>query len=327
MWKRSVVLFVALALSAAALVYLGLTHPGHADAGEDAAIAAEFRRVATALLASPEASQRASGLLLIETMAEPWFDNEPILSPDELLDQLHALIEQADDRLTRALLAQFCAMTDLQTECRQRGLDDAIAGQDGGELLSRLYLTEPGDSERVRALLIAAERIDEVSTDHALIVTRAFEQLGAAEAAEPTAVGSLLPLLPPPPLQTLADLCREPAALDPALDQACDRLLTDMISGPHSLGLVMIGAGLIAQRAEAAGDADAMARYQAWRSASFDWLRCLGEATTDTWQTAEPAQLRDALELWQRHGEAHAQAYMASLSGVDCGHPEPAPGH
>ncbi|MFW5815629.1 MAG: hypothetical protein ACOCVP_02115 [Wenzhouxiangella sp.] len=282
--------------------------------------------VAETLLASPAPAERAAGLLLAE-QAKLWQTTaQPVLGEAEFDNELHGLIEEADCALTRALLAQLCGMTDRVDDCRRRGLDEAIVALDGAELLARLHLTELGDLERARDVMVAAERVAPRQAAYAMTVldgtdTRSEALSARAQMAAIFALASSTF----PPLSPIENLCQRKADHDPALDQACERLLSAMMDQADNLLLTSLASALAAQRAEAAGNALAMARHAGWRAELSEFVRCTGAVEMEPLAAEQPGFIREFLQHWQHHGEAGAHAFMAARADIDCASPQPPP--
>lgn len=271
------------------------------------------------LIESPDPTRQAAGLLMVEHAGwAGWYTEEPLRSGVEVLDQLYALIDQADTPLARTLLAQLCAATSIQSACVRRGLDEAILRLDGGNLIARLMLIETGDHDRIRDVVIAAESINEHHMDLALLLLDAMEAQGVFSREEMTTAPMIYGLLIIPPFQHFTRLCTEPAANDTDLNQACDRITHKMTDNTGSLILTMIGASITARRLAAEGATDALEKHEEWRAAHREWLTCVGSAGEKVREEADEQFTRELIEHWQRHGEASAQALLAEKAGLDC---------
>ncbi len=277
------------------------------------------------LLDSGHPQQQAAGLLLAElSNSWAWWDQEPILDETESVALLHDLIRRADSASNRALLAQVCAVLDLRADCRRQGLDQAIAEQDGAELIARLDLTDNDEAERARELIIASRALNERYADFALILLDAMETHGDMEPTELMSAW-FYSMNQVSPMSLMADQCRKPAIDDPALDRACERMLQALMEGSRSMLFNMLGSRLMAKRAEARGEAAAVDRHEQWRARYRDWMSCASGNGANFWETADAQLLRTFLERFQYHGEASAHAFVAARAGVDCGLPEPSP--
>lgn len=98
-----------------------------------------------------------------------------------------------------------------------------------------------------------------------------------------------------------------------------------MINDAGSMITAMIGSAMMARRAEAAGDAEAIGRQEEWRADYSGWMACYSAVTPDAWETADSSFMRQFIQHWQVHGEASAQALVAARDGVDCGLPPRSP--
>lgn len=290
-----------------------------ADPFDEAEHAARMVEVTQALIDSRNPQQQAAGLLMAENaLMWGWDDQAPVLSESEFIDQLHALIDASDSAITRALLAQLCANQGLQAECVRRGLDDAIVALDGAELFARLNLTEPDDQERLRAVILAAESLNERQMDYALILLDAMEAHGEFVPAELSVAPLIHGLMLSPPLASIARLCGDPAPDDPELDQACEHLLRLMSEQASSFIVNMLASAVWAQRREAQGHAGALETHELRRADFYDWAACNGSASDELWQAADARFVREFLERWQRYGEYKAHAFVAEKTGLDC---------
>jgi len=297
-----------------------------AEPFDEAEHAARMVEVAQNLIDSRDPQEQVAGLLLAELSTSWWWsDHPPILSEAESVELLYTLIERSDSALARALTAQACAMKDLQAHCRRRGLDDAIVRLDGAELFARIYLTGIDDLERTREVLLAAEGLAERYTELALLILDGMEAHGGFLPLELSTAPLFAALSTMPPLVSISRFCVAQAMDDYELDQACERLVGNMVNEAGSLMLNMLGASLMAQRAEAHGDPEAVDRYEQWRAGFFEWMGCTSAVSQEFWESADTAFVREFLRYWQRHGEARAQAMVAERAGLDCGLPEPSP--
>lgn len=302
------------------------TTPGQeAERLEPAELEARMIRVAGTLIASSAPAERAAGLLLAE-QAKLWQTKaQPLLSEAEFVEDLHGLIEEADSALTRALLAQLCRMTDRVLDCRRQGLDEAIVALDGAELLARLHLTEPGDLERARDVMVAAEHLAPRHSDFAMTVLDGIDAQTDAPSTRAQMAALALAPISLPPLSPIADLCQQRADNDAALDQACERLLNAMMDRGDNLLLTALASNLTAQRAEAAGDTLAVARHDSWKAELLAFSGCAGAVGMESLAAEEPRLIREFLRRWERGGEASAHAFLATQAGLDCGLPPPPP--
>lgn len=285
---------------------------------------ARMAQVANALMASPEPQRQAVGLLLAETFFLWEVEHQPRMNESDFMDRLEALIEQADTGLARAFLAQLCAYRDLQRYCRQQGLDKAIVEFDGAELFARLHLTGNDETHRRREVVVAAEHLEERFMDYALILFEAIQAEVGLEMEESHAI--MHAMTTGPRLSQISSLCRQPAVDDPELDQACLGILERMIDGTRSSILTMLGSSLMARRAEAQGEAGALAGHEKWRADYYDWLTCISTVNEEVWEAADADLILSFVDRWRRSGEASAHAFLATQAGVDCGLPPPPPG-
>jgi hypothetical protein len=295
------------------------------ERSEQAELQARMIRVARTLMTSPAPAERSAGLLLAE-QAKLWRTTaQPVLSEAEFVNDLHVLIEEADSALTRALLAQLCGMTDRVDDCRRRGLDDAIVALDGAELLARLHLTEHSDLERTRDVMVAADHLAPGHPHYGLLLLDAMEAHSDALPDGITLLAIVVPFWQSSGLGQMAQLCQQPAADDPQLDRACDRILDAMMDQPASLLFTTFASSIKALRAEARGETGAVSRHESWRSDLYEWVRCVGAGSEGTLEAGDAPLVREFLEHWQRFGEVSAHVFLASQAGLDCGLPEPPP--
>lgn len=283
----------------------------------------DTRQVASALLDSPEPSRQVAGLLFSESALPRDAEYRPLLSESEFLDRLHGLIDRADSGLTRALLAQLCSLKGLQADCRQRGLDEAIVRHDGAELWARMYLTERGDSERLREVIVGAQQLEERSMDYALIIFDAFEAEG--QLSTESYLAKLAALTIGPGLSPISEYCQQAVINDPTLDSACVRVTQSMIDDARSDLIVMFGSSIMARRAEAAGQSGANARHEAWRASFHEWLSCNYSVAEEVWGSAPTSFVHEFVNHWQERGETSAHAFVAARAGLDCGLPPRSP--
>jgi hypothetical protein len=305
------------------LASFALTTTVAADPAIYAERADHFERIAKVaqdLIDAPEIERQAAGLLLWRS-ASAWHVEHPtLMSERELRERLDRLIAEADSGLARALLAQLCSNKKLHQHCRDQGLDRAIVEQDGAELFARLYLTETHEEERLREVLIAAEALDERAMDFALILLDGIEARYELELDESHAIIHALQM--GPALGPTGQLCQQAIDEDPELDQACESVHIRMASEPGSMIFNLLGASVLARRAEAKGEPKAMARHEQWREDHHAWQSCAYSAGEAIWEAMNADWVRAYLRHWQRHGEASAIQFIAEQGESDCG---PAP--
>jgi len=319
------VFILILALSQTACNAVSEESPA-AESFDEAEHAARMVEVTQTLIDSPDPEEQAAGLLLAELSTSwRWLDHAPILSEAESVELLYTMIERSDSALGRALTARVCAMKDLQAECRRRGLDEAIVRLDGAELFARTDLTGIDDLKRTREVLVAAEGLAERHMELALLLLDAMEAHGGFQPLELSITPLSVFLSTTPSLASISRLCVEQAMDGSELDQACERLLDSMVNEAASFILNMLGASVMAQRAEAHGDQEAMDRYEQWRAGFYEWMGCASVVRQEFWESADTTFMREFFRYWQRHGEARAYALVAERAGLDCELPEPSP--
>lgn len=312
-------------LAYSALIFLAACHQGSGVIADTAKLFDEVEHLARMaevtenLIQSPDPTQQAAGLLMAEH-ALSWSPHEtaPALSAAESLDRLHTLIEIADTALARALLAQLCANKGVQQDCVRRGLDEAIVRFDGADLIARLQLTDLLDRERSRQIIVETQTLNERHMDYALLVLDAMEAHGGFVAAELGIAPFTHGLSLSPPFGPISAQCTLASPDDLELDQACERILDQMMQDRSSLILTSVGSGISARRLQARGDPDAQERHEQWQARLHEQIACFGDASQGTWETADAETVRKILEHWQAHGEASAWAWLAEKAGLDC---------
>lgn len=170
------------------------------------------------LLQSSDPTRQAAGLMMTQSLRwSEWASDNELPGEAEFLDHLMGLIERADTALARALLAHLCAARDIRGDCIRLGLDDAIVRYDGAELLARLTLTESDDTERLRDVIVEAQKLDERQMDHALLLLEAMEAHVGFTAAEASLAPLTFSLNVSPPYSPFFNICGSPSLTDPEL--------------------------------------------------------------------------------------------------------------
>lgn len=278
------------------------------------------------LLESESAEQQAAGLLVNRFLRwAEWYTEPDELREISVSERTLVLIETADTPLARALLAQLCVAESIQSDCIRNGLDDAIVRYDDAELLARLTLTENHDTERLRDVIVEAQKLDERQMDHALLLLELMETHGEFTAAQAPLAPLTFSVNLAPPFSLFFKVCGSPSPDDPELDEACDQNVARMMEEGTSMMINSIGSAVSAQRRMAKGDPDAQALHDQWRASLREIAECGSPQINDFMVSADSQLLREYFEHWRQHGESSAWSKLAELVGVDCAPLEPSP--
>jgi len=245
--------------------------------------------------------------------------HEQALDSAAVIESITGILDEDQDPVTLSLLALSCMQADLENDCIELGLDQAIVQYDQANLMVRGHLLAD-DPEAFQQAMREAERLDDRVFDMAVVVN---EQLRAyAEAMELDPLGSETQAMAfamawaIPALGPLSEACR---TTSPEQVAVCERLAAQAAESKSSMVTRMLDWSIRKQLAEAAGRASEVAMLETERRQVMGRFVCQQSSIpSDYWMELDGSTYEAHLIEAAEHGEWAAVEILATQFAVDC---------
>jgi hypothetical protein len=266
-------------------------------------------------MADRENPRSRAAALALET-ASP---DEHALDAHSTIEAIARILHEDQDPVTLSLLALSCMQAELENDCIELGLDQAIVQYDRANLMVRGHLLAD-DPDAFQQAMREAERLDDRVFDMAVVVNdqlRAYAEamglgpLGSETQAMAFAMAWALPALGP-----LSEACR---TTSPEQVAVCERLAAQAAESKSSLITRMLDWSIRKQLAEAAGRTGEVAALEAKRRQMNARFVCLQSSIPpDYWMELDGSTYEAHLIEAAEHGEWAAVEMLATQFGIDC---------
>ncbi|MGK7294851.1 MAG: hypothetical protein ACNS61_03360 [Candidatus Wenzhouxiangella sp. M2_3B_020] len=280
--------------------------------------------------------QRAAGLLYrLSMFGRAQAARSAGETPDaaSTIDELENAIRTTTDGAALAWLALACAGAHVREFCIEKGLDDAIVAHDDANFFSRIQLRRQPDVEETRRLLVEAGAWRTYEPERVALWHEAMQRYDWREALEPHGVE-----LSETPFSELSfallagfssfsipvgliEACGSEFDIAGDWTDACDEIGAEMAERGRTASQRLLGLRVLANRAEALGDPDLAATYEARLESLRNRYYCSSRALSAVDGTADETLQRDYLKWLEEGGELGALERLAELAELDCSSP------